>query len=94
MGLHTGTPERTTEGYVGMDVHLAARVAATGHGGQIVISDATRTAMAGATDNLELSELGVYRLKGVPDTVRLFQVGPTGGVEEFPPIRAKPEAVP
>src|SRR3954451_12391681 len=42
MGIHTGEPVLTDEGYVGMDVHRAARVAAVGHGGQILVSDATR----------------------------------------------------
>ena len=45
MGLHTGTPARTAEGYVGLDVHLGARIAAAGHGGQVVLSacDARRS---------------------------------------------------
>ena len=38
IGLHTGTPVVTDEGYVGADVHLAARVAASGHGGQVLLS--------------------------------------------------------
>ena len=44
MGLHTGTPHVTGEGYVGQDVHLGARVAAAGHGGQVLISAASRAA--------------------------------------------------
>ena len=43
VGLHTGTPLLTEEGYVGDDVHFAARVAASGHGGQVVVSAATAT---------------------------------------------------
>ena len=42
MGLHTGAPIATEEGYVGIDVHRAARICAAGHGGQIVVSDSTR----------------------------------------------------
>jgi class 3 adenylate cyclase len=42
MGLHTGEPTRTDEGYVGIDVHRAARIAAAGHGGQVLLSQATR----------------------------------------------------
>ena len=42
MGLHTGTPHLTEEGYVGEDVHLGARIAAAGHGGQVLLSAATR----------------------------------------------------
>jgi len=89
IGLHTGTPERTPEGYVGMDVHMAARVAATGHGGQVVISGHTWKEIEGRADGLDVLELGAYRLKGVPDTVRLFQVSRAGTVSTFPPIRAE-----
>jgi len=42
MGLHSGEPVRPQDGYVGMDVHRAARIAAAAHGGQVVLSDATR----------------------------------------------------
>jgi class 3 adenylate cyclase len=42
MGLHTGTPELTNEGYIGLDVHLGARVAAAGHGGQVLLTQKTR----------------------------------------------------
>ncbi len=47
MGLHTGEPARHEDGYVGMDVHRAARIAASAHGGQVVMSDATRQLIAG-----------------------------------------------
>ena len=49
MGLHTGEPIVTDEGYVGMDVHRAARIAAAGHGGQIVLSETTRRLLEGDT---------------------------------------------
>src|SRR5262249_54218816 len=42
MGLHTGEPVVTDEGYVGLDVHRAARIAAAGHGGQLLLSQTTR----------------------------------------------------
>ena len=42
MGIHTGEPLRTDEGYVGMDVHRAARIAAAGHGGQVLVSQSAR----------------------------------------------------
>jgi class 3 adenylate cyclase len=89
IGLHTGTPERSPEGYVGMDVHVAARVAATGHGGQVVISNSTWEEIDGRTDGLAVVELGTYRLKGVPNTTRLFQVSREETAAEFPPIRAE-----
>jgi class 3 adenylate cyclase len=62
MGLHTGEPLVTEEGYVGIDVHRAARIAAAGHGGQILVSQATRD-LAGAD---RLRDLGVHRLKDLP----------------------------
>src|SRR3990170_1727533 len=58
MGLHTGTPHLTEEGYVGPDVHRAARIAAAGHGGQILVSSATATLLDAA-----LRDLGEHRLK-------------------------------
>src|SRR6266487_2007262 len=59
MGLHTGEPLLTEEGYVGIDVHRAARIAAAGHGGQILISQSTRD-LVGADG---LQDLGEHRLK-------------------------------
>src|SRR3954447_6194346 len=41
MGLHTGEPRPTGDGYVGLDVHRAARIGAAGHGGQVLLSSAT-----------------------------------------------------
>src|SRR5262245_21319887 len=61
MGLHTGEPTVTEEGYVGIDVHRAARIAAAGHGGQILLSQATRD-LAGAD---RVRDLGVHRLRGL-----------------------------
>src|ERR671910_3463682 len=58
IGLHTGTPLLTDEGYVGPDVHKGARIAAAGHGGQILVSAAT----AQLLDSAELRDLGEHRL--------------------------------
>ncbi|MET0939473.1 MAG: adenylate/guanylate cyclase domain-containing protein, partial [Gaiellaceae bacterium] len=80
MGLHTGEPLLTDEGYVGMDVHRAARIAAAAHGGQIVVSEATRRLMdadAGVRD------LGEHRLKDLVHAERLYQLGDG----DFPPLR-------
>ena len=71
MGIHTGEPVLTDEGYVGMDVHRAARVAAVGHGGQILVSDATRQLVGGES----LRDLGEHRLKDLGQPVRLYQLG-------------------
>jgi predicted ATPase len=79
IGLHTGEPQRTDEGYVGIDVHRAARIAAAGHGGQILVSQSTRD-LVGAGD---LHELGEYRLKDLSAPERIYQLG--GG--DFPPLK-------
>lgn len=89
IGLHTGEPERTAEGFVGMDVHLAARVGAAGHGGQIIASDSTRAAVEAASA-ISFRDLGLYRLKGIPLDVRLFQVDADDLPLDFPPLRASP----
>ena len=60
MGLHTGTPHLTEEGYVGVDVHRAARIAAAGHGGQVLVSDSTAALVR---DEEALADLGEHRLK-------------------------------
>jgi predicted ATPase len=80
MGLHTGTPHLTAEGYVGHDVHLGARIAAAGHGGQVLMSAATREALAGDAD---ITDLGEHRLKDFPTPVWIYQLG----AERFPPLK-------
>jgi predicted ATPase/class 3 adenylate cyclase len=80
IGLHTGTPLLTEEGYVGEDVHLAARVAASAHGGQVVLSPATRALL---DDRYPLLELGEHRLKDIPEPVAIFQLGD----DQFPPLK-------
>jgi predicted ATPase len=80
IGVHTGTPQLTEEGYVGRNVHFAARVGAAGHGGQIVVSEAVRRELGGSELVLDLGE---HRLKDFDEAVALFQVGN----ERFPPLR-------
>ena len=79
IGIHTGTPLLTEEGYVGTDVHRAARIAAAGHGGQVVVSAAT-AALTG-TDGLR--DLGEHRLKDLSAPERIYQLGD----EDFPPLK-------
>jgi predicted ATPase/class 3 adenylate cyclase len=79
MGVHTGEPLITQEGYVGTDVHRAARIAAAGQGGQVLISEQTARLLGTAP----LRYLGEHRLKDVEEPLRLFQLG-TGA---FPPPR-------
>jgi predicted ATPase len=78
MGLHTGEPVRGGEGYVGFDVHRAARIAAAGHGGQVLLSQATAD-LAGA----EVRDLGLHRLKDLSAPERIFQLG----TDHFPPLK-------
>ncbi|MEO5941444.1 MAG: adenylate/guanylate cyclase domain-containing protein, partial [Candidatus Limnocylindrales bacterium] len=80
MGLHTGEPYLGDEGYVGEDVHLAARIAATAHGGQVVLSRSTRL---GVADD-EVIDLGEHRLKDIPAPVAIFQLG----AGRFPALRS------
>ncbi|MGH3127485.1 MAG: ATP-binding protein, partial [Gaiellaceae bacterium] len=70
VGLHTGTPLLTEEGYVGGDVHRAARIAAAGHGGQVLVSSATAQLV-----ELELADLGEHRLKDLSASERIYQLG-------------------
>ena len=88
IGIHTGEPELGDEGYVGMDVVVAARICAAAHGDQIVVSRATRD-MAGdqAVPGASYRPLGQHRLKDVPATTQLFQVVAPGLSEEFPPLK-------
>jgi predicted ATPase/class 3 adenylate cyclase len=80
IGLHTGTPLLTDEGYVGEDVHFAARVAAAAHGRQVVLSQATRALV---DERNRLIELGEHRLKDISHPVAIFQLGD----EQFPPLK-------
>ena len=88
VGIHAGYPTVNEANYIGMAVHTAARVCAAAHGGQIVISDDTRTALDGMVpDGVRLRRLGSYRLRGIPSEHTLFQVTATGLPSRFPPLR-------
>jgi predicted ATPase len=79
MGLHSGEPILTGEGYAGRELHRAARIAAAGHGGQVIVSAATRTLVEGR----ELMELGEHRLKDFDTPVSIYQLGDG----DFPPLK-------
>ena len=79
MGLHTGAPYLTDEGYVGEDVHLGARIATAGHGGQVLLSRTTSEQL----DDDPVRDLGEHRLKDFAEAVWLFQLGE----ETFQPLR-------
>jgi predicted ATPase len=70
VGVHTGEPLLTDEGYVGVDVHRAARIAASGHGGQVLVSESTA-----ALVEERLRPLGEHRFRGLPEPLRIFQLG-------------------
>jgi predicted ATPase/class 3 adenylate cyclase len=71
VGVHTGTPHVAEEGYVGVDVHRAARIAAAGHGGQVLVSASTAALVAAN----ELRDLGEHRLKDLSAPERIYQLG-------------------
>jgi predicted ATPase/class 3 adenylate cyclase len=79
VGLHTGTPLLSDEGYVGVDVHRGARIAASGSGGQVLVSQETASLVDG-----DLRDLGEHRFKGLLAAERVFQLGS----REFPPLRS------
>ena len=79
MGLHTGTPLVTDDGYVGADLHRAARIAAAGHGGQVLVSGSTATLV-----ETPLRDLGEHRFKDLRATERVFQLGEGS----FPPLKS------
>ena len=80
IGLHTGHPLLSTEGYVGEDVHLGARIAAAGHGGQVLMSRSTCDAI---DQERVVADLGEHRLKDIADAVAIFQLG----TDPFPPLK-------
>src|SRR5947209_14352128 len=75
MGLHTGEPQLTAEGYVGLDVHRAARLMSCAHGGQILLSQTTRALVEhDLPTGVSLRELGAHRLKDLQHPIPLFQL--------------------
>ncbi len=87
MGIHTGEPQRHEDGYIGEDVHRAARIGSTAGGGQIVLSAATQRLITDLT-GVTLRDLGRHRLKDLPGDERLFDVVVAGLITEFPPLRS------
>jgi predicted ATPase/class 3 adenylate cyclase len=80
IGIHTGEPVVTEEGYVGADVHRAARIASAGHGGQVLLSDTTQRLLDSTAG---LRDLGEHRLKDLGAPQHLYQLGAV----DFPPLR-------
>jgi class 3 adenylate cyclase len=86
MGLHMGEPSVGAGGYVGIDVHRAARIDDAAHGGQVLVSETTRALVGGG---VVLRDLGEHRLAGLARPERLYQVISPGLVREFAPPRAQ-----
>jgi class 3 adenylate cyclase len=89
IGLHTGEPIRTAEGYTGLDVIRGARIRDAGHGGQVLLSKSTAALIEDALiDGLSLRDLGAHRLKGLPRPERIFQLIIPDLPADFPPLQS------
>lgn len=88
MGLHTGEPVRVEAGYVGIDVHRAARIGAAGHGGQILLSQTTRELIADELPlGAHLRDLGQHRLKDLARPLHLYQLSVPDLPSDFPSLK-------
>jgi predicted ATPase/class 3 adenylate cyclase len=88
MGLHTGEGVVGGDNYIGIDVNIAARIEAAGHGGQVLISGVTAALVQRSLPSgVSLLDLGSHRLKGIADAEQIFQLVIPGLPEEFPPLR-------
>jgi class 3 adenylate cyclase/DNA-binding CsgD family transcriptional regulator len=85
IGVHSGEPMLAPPKYVGLEVHKAARIMAAGHGGQVLLSQATRGLI-----EIDVHDLGFHRLKDLDEPVHLFQLGR----KEFPPLRSRTPIAP
>ena len=93
MGLHTGEAEVRDDDYVGMDVHRAARICSAAHGGQVLVSSATRELVVADLDaGVALDDLGEHRLKDLDRPERLYQVIADELAAEFAPPRSEAPA--
>ncbi len=85
MGLHTGEPSLIPEGYTGVDVHQAARIMSAGHGGQVLLSQATRELVEhNLPDGVALRDMGEHRLKDLQHPSHLYQLVIAGLPVDFP----------
>ena len=96
MGIHTGQAAPVNGRYTGLAVHRAARISAAGHGGQILVSQATQSLLEDEEEELAvgMSDLGDQRLKDIERPVRLYQVTAPGLLTDFPPPRGESEDEP
>ena len=87
MGIHSGEAQVAGDDYLGLEVHRAARVAAAGHGGQVLVTEVTRALAGEPGGAFELRDLGEHRLKDLARPERLFQVEAPGLDTAFPALR-------
>jgi predicted ATPase/class 3 adenylate cyclase/DNA-binding CsgD family transcriptional regulator len=88
IGLHTGEPTRTAEGYIGLDVHHAARIMSVGHGGQVLLSQTTHELVKHTlTGGVSLRDLGEHRLKDLLRPAHLYQLIIADLPADFPPLK-------
>ncbi len=94
IGLHSGQPQLTDDGYVGLDVHRATRVGSAGHGGQTLLSDAARRTIAPRLPtDATAHALGAFALKGLPGVESISHLTVPDLPGTFPPLRLdKPSA--
>lgn len=89
MGLHTGEATLVADHYVGLEVHRAARIAAAGHGGQIVVSEPTKVLIEkDLAVGVSLLDLGEHRLKDLPQPERIHQLSVDGLPVDFPELKS------
>jgi class 3 adenylate cyclase len=89
IGVHSGRPQLTETGYVGISVHAAARICFSAHGGQIVLSAAVRGELP---DGVTAKPLGAWRFRGLPEPIEIFQAEAPGLASDFPPLRGAERA--
>jgi class 3 adenylate cyclase len=88
IGVHSGYPTLTDDNYIGMAVHVTARMCSAAHGGQILVSGETKLALSGSIPaTVRLRSLGRHRLRGIPEETALYQVVAPGLGRRFPPLR-------
>jgi class 3 adenylate cyclase len=95
MGIHTGQPVTGRAEYLGLDVHRTARICSAGHGGQVLLSEATHAEFADQPRvGVAFRDLGTHELKGLPEPERVFQLLIAGVRNEFPPLRVGAQSPP
>jgi class 3 adenylate cyclase len=88
MGLHSAEPYLDRDGYTGVGVHRASRICGAGHGGQILLSNATAGIVEDLGGDMQLRDLGEHRLKDLERPQRLFQLTTRDLPADFPPLKS------